>query len=111
MEECIKVSDYSQIQNCINQSQKLIKEMEEELSIRTESNLILKRVKKENPEFYKIELIYQKYRTNFSKAYFSGSEWNRGDCLYDWYKDQSTIEDVFLELLLHSFFDSINKFL
>lgn len=58
---------------------------------------ILKRVKSKCPAFYELEVLYQEYRSQFSEAYFKGSEWYYGDCLYDWYINQPLKSSEFLE--------------
>ena len=61
---------------------------------------ILLKVQKECPEFYVWELLYQCYRSKFSEEYFKGSEWYRGDCLYDYILDKKLDTNIYLDMIL-----------
>lgn len=64
------------------------------------SKEVLLKVQKECPEFYPFELLYQTYRFKFSEAYFQGSEWYRGECLYDYILNKKLNSDVYLDMVL-----------
>lgn len=71
-------------------------EIKEKIKIYKSSLEILQKYK--NHSLIKYEVIYQQYRTSFSEAYFSGSEWYRGDSFIDWYKNRP-FGKVYKELL------------
>jgi len=77
------------------------------------STEILDNVREKHPEFYEKELYYQQYRNQFSKAYFSGSEWYVGDSYTSWFLSRPwNVEDkktfIFYSLL-SAIINSINK--
>lgn len=81
----------------------------EKLEIQNSSIEILNDVKKNHPRFYDQELVYQNYRTQFSKAYFSGSEWYVGDSYTKWVLDRPFSEEEKVDLVFNAIFGSIIK--
>lgn len=84
-------------------------ELLEKIEIQQSSNEILERIKEKHPEFYKFELIYQDYRVKFSKAYFSGSDWYRGDCFYDWWIQQPLNKEEKTDLVFYIIVSNLLK--
>ena len=62
-----------------------LREQIEKNSIKNSALEILDDVRENHPSFYERELVYQQYRTQFSKAYFSGSDWCVGDSYTEWF--------------------------
>lgn len=56
----------------------------ERLDLEIESIGILSHVRDNYPNLFKYEAKYQNLRLRFSRAYFSGSELNFGDCFVDY---------------------------
>lgn len=78
-------------------------------SLLNESFDIIERVGKEYPSFLDNEKIYQKYRNNFSKAYFSGDPLCVGPCWTDWYISRPFKKEEFVLLIMFSLLINLNK--
>ena len=100
------------IENLMKECKRLTEEIEKN-SINNSALEILDDVKENHPSFLEQEYMYQKYRTQFSKAYFSGSDWYVGDSYTDWFLNQPYSDDdkanFTLCLILSSFINSINN--
>lgn len=101
-----------QIETLVNDCEKLKEEIEKN-SININALEIINDVKEKHPSFYKQECFYQKYRTQFSNAYFSGSEWYVGDSYTEWFLNKPYSADDKANftfcLILSSVINSINK--
>ena len=55
----------------------------------SESNKILEKVNTKFPKLFKFETLYQQERNNYSKAYFSGSVFYKGNSIVDYIVDKN----------------------
>lgn len=82
-------------------------------SVEDKAKRILESVKENHPNFYKQELVYQNYKSQFSEAYFSGSPWNVGDSYTEWYLSKPyTYDEKFtikFYIILSCILNSLNK--
>jgi hypothetical protein len=90
------------IQEIIDNCEDLVLEIRDRQNRIQNSDDILKRVKENHQSLYPYEVLYQNYRNRYSNAYFSGSEFYRGDCYTDWILNQPFKSDKFILLFFLS---------
>lgn len=83
MSKCLVQLGSEKIDELIIGNEKICEDIQR-LELRNNSMNILYRVKRTNPSLFNFECIYQNYRVRFSNAYFSGSDYNIGECFVDY---------------------------
>ena len=100
------------IENLMDECDILMENIEK-ISIKNSSLEILDDIRERHPSFYEKEYMYQKYRKQFSKAYFSGSDWYVGDSYTEWFLNKTYNDEdkanFIICAMLQIFINSINK--